>query len=178
VGTGGAPWQPIGYDPTNNQIGAVGRKYDANGNMLASGLDANAYGYDAENRMIQALSSTANMSFAYDSRNKRIFASGGSTDGHGHLSGYTVYYYGVKGERLGQYNLVVTANHTIDVPPTSTEVYFGSRRLAALDRLGSIGTGLRLRRLRLHLRKWQQQPKTATGNTAPTIKAPPIFKAA
>lgn len=57
-------------------------------------------------------------------------------------SGYTVYHYGVKGERLGVYNFTVGywaggTTPTLEDSATSTEIYFGARRVAPLDRLGS-----------------------------------------
>jgi RHS repeat-associated protein len=66
----------------------------------------------------------------------------GSTDQNGNASGYTVYYYGVKGERLGVYNFTVGywaggTTPTLENSTTSTETFFGARRLAPLDRLGS-----------------------------------------
>ena len=53
-----------------------------------------------------------------------------------------VYYYGVKGERLGVYNFTVGywaggTTPTLENSTTSTETFFGARRLAPLDRLGS-----------------------------------------
>jgi RHS repeat-associated protein len=143
VGTGGALSQQIGYNDANNRIGIAGAQYEANGNLLASGLGVLSYIYDAENRMTQAIStSNGTLNSGYDSQNKRIWTWAGSTDSNGNASGYTIYYYGVKGERLGQYNVMVTYNqgsHTASLvaSTTSTETYFGPRRLAPLDRLGS-----------------------------------------
>jgi RHS repeat-associated protein len=140
AGTGGGPNLPIGAN-SNNQITIPGSQYDANGNLTAqSGV---SYTYDAENHMTNFGSvSNGNRTFAYDSQNKRILNWTGSTDQNGNASGYTVYYYGVKGERLGVYNFTVGywaggTTPTLENSPTSTETFFGGRRLAPLDRLGS-----------------------------------------
>jgi hypothetical protein len=141
VGTGGAPSSSPGYNDANNQITVAGSQYDANGNLTA--MSGVSYTYDPENRM-SGVSSVSNGSatYGYDSQNKRIWNWTGSTDQYGNASGYTIYYYGVKGERLGVYNFIVgyyaggTAP-TLENSPTSTETYFGARRLAPLDRLGS-----------------------------------------
>ncbi len=141
AGTGGAPNVPIGVNPTNNQITDGAPQYDANGNLTAqSGV---SYTYDPENRMSYFSSvSNGNRTFGYDSQNKRILNWSGSTDQNGNASGYTVYYYGVKGERLGVYNFMVGYwaggnTPTLENSTTSTETFFGARRLAPLDRLGS-----------------------------------------
>jgi hypothetical protein len=97
----------IGYNGANNQIGIAGAQYDANGNLTANG-SGGSYSYDAENRMsFFSSSGSGSLTFAYDSQNKRILNWTGSTDKNGNASGYTIYYYGVKGERLGVYNFVV-----------------------------------------------------------------------
>jgi hypothetical protein len=107
AGTGGAPSMAIGYNGANNQIGIAGAQYDANGNLTANG-SGGSYSYDAENRMsFFSSSGSGSLTFAYDSQNKRILNWTGSTDKNGNASGYTIYYYGVKGERLGVYNFVV-----------------------------------------------------------------------
>jgi RHS repeat-associated protein len=141
IGTGGAPNVPIGVNPTNNQITDGAPQYDANGNLTAqTGV---SYTYDAENRMTNFGSvNNGARTFAYDSQNKRILNWTGSTDQNGNASGYTVYYYGVKGERLGVYNFTVGywaggTTPTLENSTTSTETFFGARRLAPLDRLGS-----------------------------------------
>ncbi len=138
AGTGGGPNVPIGVNPTNNQITDGAPQYDANGNLTAqSGV---SYTYDPENRMTYFSSvSNGNRTFGYDSQNKRILNWTGSTDQYGNASGYTVYYYGVKGERLGVYNFTGYwaggTTPTLENSTTSTETFFGARRLAPLDRL-------------------------------------------
>jgi RHS repeat-associated protein len=81
--------------------------------------------------------------YGYDAQNKRIWNWTGSTDQYGkNVSGYSVYYYGIKGERLGLYNFIVgyyagSKSPVLENATTSNEIYFGARRLAPLDRLGS-----------------------------------------
>jgi len=117
----------------------TGAQYDANGNLTA--VSGASYTYDAENRMSAvAVVGDGGATYGYDSQNKRIMNWTGSTDQNGNASGYTIYYYGVKGERLGVYNFTVGyygTTPTLQNTTTSTETYFGARRLSPLDRLGS-----------------------------------------
>jgi len=104
VGTGGAPSSSPGYNGANNRITINGSQYDGNGNLTANG-SGGSYTYVPENRMIGvSVANNGSATYGYDSQNKRIFSWTGSTDQNGNASGYTIYYYGVKGERLGVYN--------------------------------------------------------------------------
>jgi hypothetical protein len=142
LGSGGAPALGIATSGTNNQITNLGASYDANGNLEAT--SGASYTYDAENRMI-GVSALGNGSatYGYDSQNKRIWNWSGSTDQYGkNASGYSVYYHGVKGERLRVYNFIVGyyaggKSPVLENSTTSNEIYFGARRFAPLDRLGS-----------------------------------------
>ena len=140
TGTGTAPVLSQSVNAATNQI--VGATYDANGNQT-SGIHGTA-AYDAENRIVLANS----VSYAYDSRNKRIWS---ATVSGGNLI-QTVYFYGVDGQLLGTYPIGNAGNQgqvMVDFGPSLT-VYFGSKRVGLIsstgvqtafvqDRLGSSG---------------------------------------
>jgi RHS repeat-associated protein len=121
-----------------NQI--VGQSYDANGNQY-NGFQI----YDVENR----LTSTNGLTYAYDAQNKRIWSSTGAVDGYGNTTNYTVNLYSPSGQKLGAYLLAPwfvqnsqtmwTTVPSMQVTLASSDQYFGSRRLAAMDQLGSVG---------------------------------------
>ena len=72
----------------------------------------------------------------------------GSTDVYGNAQPFTVYFYGIDGKRLGSYQIstfqVSSGNSVLSMGITSyavtQETYFGGKRLALEDRLGSIYT--------------------------------------
>ncbi len=136
----------------NNQIN--GYTYDANGNTSAvanSGITYNLY-YDAENRMSSVSQSGINLNFVsynYDAQNRRIWSWTGTQDSLGNMTNYTVNVYTPSGQKLGAYLITPLAyqnNHTGRITPflqvalSSTDQYFGGRRLATMDQLGSAGT--------------------------------------
>ena len=151
VTAGSGPSLSQAVNPANNQI--VGQSYDANGNASTvnnNGLTYNV-GYDAENRLSTITSSSTELAYySYDAQNKRIFSGPAGADQYGNLTNYTVYVYSPSGQRLGGYqlatafvdnsktNYVVTP--TLQVTGTSNDQYFGGRRLAVMDQLGSAGT--------------------------------------
>jgi RHS repeat-associated protein len=131
----------------NNRI--VGNTYDANGNTSAVASSGNTYdlAYDAENRMTGAyLSSNTSVfvDYFYDAQNKRIWSGTGAVDGNGNATNYTVNVYTPSGQKLAAYTIapgVFGTSYTpaLSMTVTSIDQYFGSRRVAAMDRLGSAG---------------------------------------
>ena len=124
----------------NNQI--VGQSYDANGNtsyVTNGGLTYNLY-YDAENRLSSVYYSPNGTNleyYGYDAQNRRIWNWPGTLNGS-NASNYTVNVYSPAGQKLAAYQFVAyTSSMTATL--TSSEKYFGGRRLATLDRLGSAG---------------------------------------
>jgi RHS repeat-associated protein len=123
-------------NPANNQIqGVSGLSYDANGNQ-------NVGTYDAENR----LSSAQGLTYAYDAQNERIWSWNGGTDGSNNPTGYSVVMYSPTGQKLATYQLTPqwlqgwSPSIWMQVALVSSDQYFGSRRLAVLGQLGSVGT--------------------------------------
>src|SRR5207253_8941806 len=93
--TAGSPPQlSIAVDPATNRI--VGQWYDANGNQQSL-----TYTYDVENRIVGA----AGVQYAYDSQNKRIWKT--TWDANGNPNGQEAYFYGVDGQKLGTYALLL-----------------------------------------------------------------------
>jgi RHS repeat-associated protein len=136
--SGSGPSLSVTVNPANNQIqGVSGLSYDANGNQ-------NAGSYDAENRLTGA----GGIQYAYDSQNKRLWSWTGGTDpyGQGNPNGYFVNLYTPGGQKLAAYeiNIYNIATSGLDLITVSTlsssDQYFGGRRLAVLDQLGSVGT--------------------------------------
>ena len=131
--SGSGPSLSVTVNPANNQIqGVSGLSYDANGNTVSSGIT-----YDAENRMI------AGGAYAYDAKNKRIWITGGQVDGLGNATAYTVNVYEAGGQKLGAYQIAPYTQNGIgvlNVTLSSSDQYFGGRRLAVMDQLGSAGT--------------------------------------
>ena len=136
VTSGSGPSLSISVNPTNNQIqGVSGLSYDANGNQ-------NVGTYDAENR----LSTAGGLQYAYDGQNERIWSWNGGTDGSDNPTGYSVVMYSPTGQKLATYQLTpqwlqgYTPSIWMQVTLASSDQYFGGRRLAVLDQLGSAGT--------------------------------------
>jgi RHS repeat-associated protein len=100
--------------------------------------------YDAENRIATA----PGLQYSYDARNKRIWSWAGGTDpsGWGNASGYNIFVYSPSGQRLGTYQITVYNNGISDTNLTlqstliTSDLFFGGRRLAVQDRLGSVGS--------------------------------------
>ena len=142
VTSGSGPSMSVSVNPATNQIEAVdGYTYDANGNMsLASaGLT-----YDVENHVSIANSAGSNITYAYDSQNRRVWSWPGSEDLLGNTIGYTLNMYSPTGQKLGAYKLNPAINGNFEpfmiVALVSSDQFFGSRRLAVMDQLGSVGT--------------------------------------
>ncbi len=118
---------------TNNQI--VGYSYDANGNQLGAPGFYGSPTYDVENRMIAA----PGVQYAYDSHNKRVWAA--TVDSSNNLTGQTVNFYGVNGQKIGSYSLAVNygAGQLLEFsdPPANLAVYFGGKRVATTDQYGT-----------------------------------------
>ncbi len=142
VTSGSGPSMSVSLNPATNQIEAVdGYTYDANGNMsLASaGLT-----YDVENHVSIANAAGSNITYAYDSQNRRVWSWPGTQDSMGNTTGYTLNMYTPTGQKLGAYkfNPAVNGSHEpfMIVALVSSDQFFGSRRLAVMDQLGSVGT--------------------------------------
>jgi RHS repeat-associated protein len=137
---GGSSGQPSTQVTVNNQnqiTSVYGLSYDANGN--AGG------GYDAENRLVGG----PGMYYGYDAQNKRIWSWTGAVDTYGNTTNYTVNVYSPSGQKLGAYVIApgfidnsqtnwVTVP-TMQVTLSAGDGYFGARRLATMDQLGSVG---------------------------------------
>jgi RHS repeat-associated protein len=130
-------------NPANNRI--LGYSYDANGNQLGAPGFYGSPTYDVENRMVAA----PGAQYAYDSHNKRVWTA--TVDGSNNLTGQTVNFYGVNGQKIGSYSLAVSygVGQLLEFsdPPANLAIYFGGKRVATTqggtttsywqDRLGS-----------------------------------------
>ena len=138
--TGGSAGQPSTQVTVNanNQINSVsGLSYDLNGNQ-------NVGSYDAENR----LTSASGLQYGYDGQNKRIWSWAGAVDPENNTTNFTVSVYTPSGQKLGAYLLApafVQNSQTefavvpsMQVTLSSSDIYFGSRRVAVMDQLGSV----------------------------------------
>jgi RHS repeat-associated protein len=135
----GAPNGSQSVNAANNQL--VDNPYDANGNVTAiyNGNLTNNLTYDAENRMSSVyVSSVQFVDYAYDAQNRRIWSWSGATDANGRPSQYIVNCYSPTGQKLAGYTLVSNGS-ALSVTLKTSDSYFGSRRLAELDQLGSAG---------------------------------------
>ena len=127
--TAGSPPQlSIAVDPATNRI--VGQFYDANGNQQSL-----TYTYDVENRVVGA----AGVQYAYDSQNKRIWKT--TWDANGNPNGQEAYFYGVDGQKLGTYALLL--NYGSGQPylintASNLGVYFGGKRVGTIDQTGAM----------------------------------------
>jgi RHS repeat-associated protein len=137
ITSGSGPSLSISVNSANNQIqGVTQLSYDANGNTSTS----SSMMYDAENRLIAA----GGLQYAYDEQNERIFSWSGGIDGGDNPTGYLVSMYSPTGQKLATYQI---APQVLDWTPAmwtqvtlvSSDQYFGGRRLAVLDQLGSAG---------------------------------------
>jgi RHS repeat-associated protein len=86
--------------------------------------------------------------YAYDTQNRRVWQWNGSTYASPYSTtpnSYTVYFYGVNGKRLAAYTLTAgvvwqgnkVQSLTMSSAVLTQDAYFGGRRLAGLDRVGS-----------------------------------------
>jgi RHS repeat-associated protein len=138
---GSAPGSSFAVNPATNRLSSY--TYDNNGNLLTVG-----YQYDAENRLI---SNGGGAQFFYDAQNKRVWQLISAWD-NANLTWNVVselfYAYGTNGQMLGAYQARINYGTAFnDQGPKSlsfslsgnARVYFGSKLIAAQDRLGSIG---------------------------------------
>ena len=124
VTKGTAPAVYASYDSATNRIN--GYIHDGNGNItwLPNGT---TLAYDVENRVTTATVGAGVETYYYAPDGKRVYRK--AADGT-----ETMYFYGVKGERL-PYQIGAYAGQLTGTPPA----YFAGRRLGvATDRLGSV----------------------------------------
>jgi RHS repeat-associated protein len=163
--TAGTAWsQTFTYDPFGNLTAKTGTgtappsipvsaqpsALDANGNVTA--VYGSTYSYDVENRMYEYTPPTsygiAPSYYAYDTQNRRVWQWNGSTYASPYSTtpnSYTVYFYGVNGKRLAAYTLTAAVvwqgskvqSLTMNSAVLTQDAYFGGRRLAGMDRVGS-----------------------------------------
>jgi RHS repeat-associated protein len=150
VTSGSGPSFAVTANPGNNQLdGIPGTSYDANGNMASVGNGG--VGYDAENRVSVVYQSSAYLEYGYDAQNRRTFLWPSTYDAFpsstgGNPTGYSVVMYSPTGQKLGTYQIntynTSSTNIALSICSTlmSSDQYFGARRLAVLDQLGSAGT--------------------------------------
>jgi len=96
--------------------------------------------YDAENRMTGVSGSPA-LQYAYDAQNYRFFSWNGAFDTYGNANGYTLFLYSPSGQKLAAYTVSSTPQSSpyLTAAIGTSDMYFGGRRLAVMDRLGSAG---------------------------------------
>jgi RHS repeat-associated protein len=146
VTAGSGPSLSQAVNTANNQI--VGQSYDANGNLYAAYNGGQTYSlrYDGENRMISATTEAGTyVDYGYDAQNRRIWSWPGAVDGVGNTTNYTVNVYSPSGQKLGAYLFTPSAmGYEGQIIPimvvtlSSSDQYFGGRRLAPMDQLGSV----------------------------------------
>jgi RHS repeat-associated protein len=147
VTAGSGPSLSVSVNPANNQIQGYGFSYDANGN----GLFNNATAYDVENHVsgVGWNNGAPAVDYCYDAQNKRIFMwTAGTLDQYNNATSYSVVAYSPSGQKLGTYLFAPQQPSYQHGPYTpymlvtlaSSDQYFGGRRLAAMDQLGSAGT--------------------------------------
>ena len=151
VTSGSGPSLSVSVNPGNNQLQGYGFNYDANGNAINSS-SATPLAYDAENRLtgVGWNNQAPAVDYCYDAQNKRIFLwTAGTLDSFSNVYNYSVVFYSPSGQKLGTYLLApqqpVFQPNGINTPyvtvsRVSSDQYFGGRRLAAMDQLGSAGT--------------------------------------
>jgi RHS repeat-associated protein len=102
--------------------------------------------YDVENRVIQAVNSNGTEQYGYSPDNRRVYRKLPSGAGGSQL----IYFYGANGDRLATY----VRNGPSGFLLSKTDLYFAGRRLAVMDRLGSV-------RGNKYLPFGEEQPATA-----------------
>ena len=148
VTSGTGPSLSVTVNQSYNKITSVyGQSYDANGNTL----DSNMTAYDAENHLTGAgwNNGAPAVDYGYDAQGKRSFmwTAGTFDPWGGNATNYSVVMYSPSGQKLGTYLISVCnqgANNTTSLTICSalqtSDKYFGGRRLAVMDQLGSAGT--------------------------------------
>ena len=130
------PGLSISVNQANNQIeGVNGVSYDMNGNQSVGT-------YDVENRLISVEGEGVQLQYAYDTQNQRIWSWDREVDGLGNAEHYLVNLYAASGQKLGEYQMSPGASNgtqVMNVTLFSSDQYFGGRRLAVMDQLGSVG---------------------------------------
>ncbi len=132
VAASNAPALSVAIDTTTNRI-QTSASYDANGNM--TGYAGSGYGYDIENRTIQASpSSGGTVLYGYDTTNHRVYKGlyNGST-----YSGEEIYFYGAEGHKYGTWQ--VNPSSGVLLQASVTKQWFGNRLMSPQDRLDSRG---------------------------------------
>ncbi len=132
VAASNAPALSVAIDTTTNRI-QTSASYDANGNM--TGYAGSGYGYDIENRTIQASpSSGGTVLYGYDTTNHRVYKGlyNGST-----YSGEEIYFYGAEGHKYGTWQ--VNPSSGVLLQASVTKQWFGNRLVSPQDRLDSRG---------------------------------------
>ncbi len=146
VTTGSGPSLSQTVNPANNEIETY--SYDANGNQESIYNGTTLYGlnYDPENRLSGiSYESMGQADYFYDAQNRRIWSwVPGTTDSWGNTTNYTVNIYTPTGQKLGAYTLAPSLYEYegaytpfMSVTLSSSDQYFGARRLAPMDQLGS-----------------------------------------
>ena len=131
-------------NPANNRI--LGYSYDANGN----GLFGNATEYDVENHVSGGGWSNGApvVDYGYDAQSRRFLVlTAGTVDSYGNANNYLVAEYSPSGQKLGTYQINTCNDSSTNQPVltvcstlSTSDQYFGGRRLAVMDQLGSAGT--------------------------------------
>ena len=181
VTAGSAPPLHVVVNAANNQV-TTNTGYDTNGYVSSywNGSGTVFLYYDAENRMSSALPPPASTtySYGYDARNERIWSWTGTKDTYGNANGYQVYMYTPGGQKLATYQInIVNWSVSPGFPSlnltsalATSDMYFGARRLAAMDRFW-LWSQSAWQRLRTVLFTW---PKLAIRGrvqvTIPTVK--------
>ena len=137
---------------TDNQI--VGGSHDANGNTGGVTSRWRPEGSAMTPRtgwLVGGISprSKTSIDYYYDSQNRRIWSWAGAVDPENNTTNFTVNVYTPSGQKLGAYLLApafVQNSQTefavvpsMQVTLSSSDIYFGSRRVAVMDQLGSAG---------------------------------------
>src|SRR5581483_1362567 len=138
VTKGSAPSLSVNVNPSTNRI--TGYIYDANGNITQGQV---GMAYDVENRVMNINGGFPY--YGYDHRNQRVWQ--GSYDASMQRIDQTLYFYGLNGEQLSSYTLILNINYqtqngvpvySLDHQAAVGQTYFNGRKLALLDRLGSV----------------------------------------
>jgi len=146
VSSGSGPSLLQTVNTANNRVG--GLSYDANGNPTISfnGTQEVSMTYDAENRLIGAANFNGppmSIYYAYDGQNRRIFSWNGSLDSLNNPINYTVNVYTPGGQKLAAYTMSPDPSSCgvtpcLNAALATSDQYFGRRRLAVMDQLGSV----------------------------------------
>ena len=147
-----APGMSLTVSQVNNRVGGV--TYDANGNAESTNNGGQTVGlsYDVENHVyLVSANGYASGQYAYDAQNRRLMVwpnVSGDYDPYGqnNVNAYQIAYYSPSGQKLGtyQFNVYQTGSgnnisYAVCSTLMSSDQYFGSRRLAVMDQLGSAG---------------------------------------